>query len=348
MKKPLFSIVLASSILLSTNVLEVSAKEFSDVDSGRWSYESIEFISDKGLISGYGDGTFKPARTITRAEAAVIVNNYLIEEGRLTENYTTNDFTDVPSDAWYTQAINNTYHEGVFSGDGKGHFNPDSTLTRAEMVSIFNRLEGYELKAEYQFSDVLPTDWYAEAVMIAYSNGIVNGIEQPNGNVIFKGRGQVTREQFVTVLDNVYHYDPDFVAEEIPTVVTTLEESVQTVFEIINQERAKVGVAPLILDTTLTEVAQLNAENMAIRNDFLDSYDEYEQLLNSYNLYPTEAVLTWANGDEDETAEDEIRYLITTDEYEKMIDPTYQEVGIGWSENERNLNLLSIMYVSYE
>lgn len=348
MKKQLVGLALATSVLVSTNVVEVSAKEFSDVTSNRWSYESIEFISNKGLITGYEDGTFKSAKTITRAEAAVIVNNYLLKEGKLTEEYDSNDFTDVPANAWYTQAVNNTNHAGVFTGDGKGHFNPNATLTRAEMVSIFNRVEGYEVKANYQFSDVLPTDWYAEDVMIAYSNGIINGIEQPNGNVIFKGRGQVTREQFVTVLNNIYHYDPDFVAEEIPTVVSTLEESVQSVFEIINQERAKVGVAPLILDPTLTEVAQLNAENMAIRNDFLQSYDEFEALLNSSNLYPTEAVLTWANGDEDETAEEEIKYLITTDEYEKMIDPSYQEVGIGWSENSKNLNLLSIMYVSYE
>lgn len=346
MKKQLVSLAVTTTVLFSTNLVEVSAREFSDVSPGRWSYESIENISNKCLINGYEDGSFKPANTITRAEAAVIINNYLFKEERLSENYSSNNFSDVPTNTWYTQAVNNTYHEGIFSGDGKGHFNPNSTLTRAEMVSIFNRVEEYEKKADYQFSDVLETDWYAEDVKIAYSNGIINGIQQPNGNMIFKGRGQVTREQFVTVLNNVYNYDPDFVAEEIPTVITSLEESVQTVFEIINRERIKVGVEPLILSSTLTQAAQLNAENMALRNDYLSTYDEFEDLLNSFEIYPETAVQTWANGDEDETAEEEINYLITTDEYEKMIDPTYQEVGIGWSENDKNLNFLSIMYVS--
>lgn len=348
MKKQLVGLVISASVLLGTNVTEVSAKEFSDVGSDRWSHESIEDISNKGLITGYSDGTFKPSKTISRAEAAMIVNNYLISEGELTEQYNSNDFTDVPEDAWYTQAVNNTSNMGVFSGDGKGHFNPNTTLTRAEMVSMFNRLEGYEKKADYQFSDVLPTDWFAEDVMIAYSNGIINGIEQTNGNMIFQGRGKVTREQFVTVLENIYHYDPDFVAEEIPTVETSLEESVNIVFEIVNEERAKAGVEPVILDDTLTEVAQLDAENMAFKNQFLTSYDEFETMLNSYELYPNKAVETWANGDEDETAEQVVKYLKATDQYEKMIDSTYQEIGIGWAENEKNVNYLSLIYVSYE
>lgn len=347
MKKQLVGLAVSASVVLGLNVTEVSAKEFSDVSSDRWSYVSIEDISNKGLISGYEDGSFKPARTITRAEAATIVNNYLIREGKLTQEYTSNDFTDVPANAWYVQAVNNTYNMGIFSGDGKGHFNPNSTLTRAEMVSMFNRVEGYEKKADYQFSDVLPTDWFAEDVMIAYSNGIVNGIEQTNGNMIFKGRGEVTREQFVTVLENIYHYNPDFVAEEIPTVVTSLEESVNIVFEFVNEERVKVGVAPVVLDDTLTEVAQLDAENMAFESKFLNSYDEFETMLQSYELYPTEAVETWANGDEDETAEQVVKYIKSTDQYEKMIDPTYQEIGIGWAENEKNINYLSLMYTTY-
>lgn len=335
------------SILLSTNVGIANASEFPDVPSDRWSYESISYIADKGIISGYEDGKFHPERVITRAEAAVVMNNYLTEEGRLTEEASSNNFNDVPSGAWYTQAVNNTSNLGIFKGDTNGNFNPDNELTRAEMIAIFNRVEGYEKKAEYQFSDVKDTDWYAEDVKVAYSNGIVNGIEQSNGNVVFNGNQDVKREEFVKVLDNVYHYDPSFVSSEIPTVLSPEEEALQEVFDVINKAREKVGVAPLVMNDSLSKVATMDAENMALRNEFISSTDEFEAMLNSYGLYPVWAFQTYASGDEGEIASTLIDYLSTTEHFKQLLNSTLEEVGIGWYVGEDDVNYLVIVVANF-
>lgn len=346
MKKIFYSATLMG-LFLGTNVGIVNAAEFPDVSSDRWSYDSIEYIADKGLISGYEDGKFYPERNITRAEAAVVINNYLIEEDRLTEEASSNNFKDVPSGAWYTQAVNNIASLGIFKGDTDGNFNPNNELTRAEMVAIFNRVEGYEKKADYQFSDVEDTDWYAEDVKIAYSNGIVNGIEQSNGHVIFSGDQDVKREEFAKVLNNVYHYNPSFVANEIPTVISPEEEALQEVFNIINLEREKVGVAPLVMNDSLSKVAAMDAENMALRNEFISSTDEFEEMLNSYGLNPVWAFQTYASGDEGEIASTLIDYLSTTEHFKQLMNSTLEEVGIGWYAGEDNINYLVIVVANF-
>lgn len=205
-----------SGILLFSSYTYSSAqsKSFNDVKNDRWSYQAISEVTDAGYISGYSDNTFKPSDNITRAEAASIINNYLVKNNRITEDYTTNNFSDVSENAWYIQAVNNVSALGIVKGDESGRFNPNQTLSRAEMVSIINRMENYQNKGTYSFWDVNANEWYAKDVQTAYSNGIVNGVSL----VRFNPTGKVSREQFTTVIYNVMHYNPSFKAEKISPI----------------------------------------------------------------------------------------------------------------------------------
>lgn len=53
---------------------------FKDVKEGFWAKEAIEALAEKGIITGYEDGTFKPNEPITRAEVATIISRMTSEE----------------------------------------------------------------------------------------------------------------------------------------------------------------------------------------------------------------------------------------------------------------------------
>lgn len=331
MKKILIGI---TSILIFTNMSEVSAKGFIDVDSERWSYSAINNISDKGLIEGYTNGSFQPTKIITRAEAASIINNYLVYEGKLLEEYTGNNFSDVPSNVWYETAVNNAAGKGIFSGDEKENFNPHNTLTRAEMVSIFNRLEGFEKKYDHPFSDVSASDWFAEDVKIGFSNGIINGIKQSDGSTIFHGKGEVTREQFVTVMNNLYNRN------EI--------SKVDAVLELVNVEREKMGIKPLILDNNVSKVAQLKAEDMANNGYFAHESPTYGspfEMLNQYNIFFSIAGENIAMGQK--TPEKVmVSWMNSPGHRANILDSRFENIGIGLYEKNGIINWVQ-QFVTY-
>ncbi len=107
-------------------------------------------------------------------------------------------FPDVAEDADYAPAVEYLNEIGVMSGDQNGNFNPDNTVTRAEMATIVCRIMGEteEIPSREDFPDV-PTDHWANGyVSKAAELGIVNGYD--NGN--FGPADTVTYEQAVTMI----------------------------------------------------------------------------------------------------------------------------------------------------
>lgn len=105
-------------------------------------------------------------------------------------------FTDVKGDAWYWDAVNYVTDKNLFKGTDKG-FEPDSTMTRAMLVTVIHRLDGESETADnVSFADVSADMWYAQSVNWASSNNIVNGITEES----FNPDGNITREQLAVIL----------------------------------------------------------------------------------------------------------------------------------------------------
>ena len=106
-------------------------------------------------------------------------------------------FTDLDRTAWYHDDIHYCIENGLMNGTGTHTFAPDSTLTRAMIVTVLWRLED-EPVVNYlmQFNDVAADEWYTEAVRWAAAEGIVNGY----GNDTFGPVNAVTREQVMAIL----------------------------------------------------------------------------------------------------------------------------------------------------
>ena len=107
------------------------------------------------------------------------------------------EFTDVPKDAWYSQAVAWAVENGITGGIGNGLFGPDNTCTRAQVVTfLWAAADKPILAAENPFEDVKSEDWYYNAVMWAVENGITGGTSATT----FSPEAPCTRAQVVTFL----------------------------------------------------------------------------------------------------------------------------------------------------
>ena len=111
-------------------------------------------------------------------------------------------FLDVAPNAWYKDAIQYAYDNGLMTGVSDTEFAPEATTTRAMIVSILARLENVTTAEAAGFADVDDNDWYATAVNWAANVGVVNGYEDNT----FQPNTAITREQLAAILMNYAAY----------------------------------------------------------------------------------------------------------------------------------------------
>lgn len=136
-------------------------KNFPDVKSDQWYAEAVETLAGLGILSGYEDGTFAPGHDITRAEFVSIAMAF-----STLDTIGDSSFSDVKDSFWAADAINSAAAQGWISGFGDGTFAPNSPVTRAQAVSILNKMLGRtapenvkELADVKSFYDLFPTHW---------------------------------------------------------------------------------------------------------------------------------------------------------------------------------------------
>ena len=164
--RKLLSLFLALVLALA---MSVTAFAFSDT-RGHWAEETIQAMTEKGYLSGYPDGTFRPDAPISRAEFAKIAVSFTQNNGSAVYNY----FTDVKTTDWFAPYVTAAKDAGLIEGYSDGSFKPESKITRAEACAIVNRTLGRKpSKAHMKISDridwpdVQTTDWFYEAIMEA-------------------------------------------------------------------------------------------------------------------------------------------------------------------------------------
>ena len=155
-------------------------------------------------LLGYEDGTVRPEGSITRAEVATIFFRLLTDESRDKFWSQTNDYTDVPADAWYNNAVSTLSNAGILDGYEDGTFRPDGNITRAEFATITARF----LEASYDGGNRFPDidgHWAAEYINEAANAGIVDGYEDGT----FRPQQNITRAEAVTMVNRTVDRHPD-------------------------------------------------------------------------------------------------------------------------------------------
>ena len=105
-------------------------------------------------------------------------------------------YHDVDTGRWYHEGVDYAIAHGLMNGVGNGMFEPESSMTRAMLVTVLWRYAGSPAGWENPFTDVPNGSWFTQAVAWAAENGIVNGV----GNHKFEPDSNITREQMAAIL----------------------------------------------------------------------------------------------------------------------------------------------------
>lgn len=175
---------------------EVKISPFRDVPTDAYYYEAVKWAQKKGITGGIGNDLFGPYQPCTRAQ---IVTFLWRAAGAPVVNYAM-DLTDVPSDAYYAEAVRWALSQGITTGTADGRFSPNAPCTRAQAVTFLFRASKASADGAPAFGDVAADAYYAEAVKWATDNGITNGT---TSSTFSPGSG-CTRAQIVTFLWRLY------------------------------------------------------------------------------------------------------------------------------------------------
>lgn len=180
-----------------TQADEVKIPTFSDVKNieSHHYYESVRNLASRGIVKGFGDGTFKPSQSVTRGQVASVLALTL---GLNTKNVKNPGFTDVKVTDQYYGAIAALVEAGIVEGYKDKTFKPGEPLTRAHMskiISVGFNLEKVKL-TNAPFKDVKAEHWYADYVQALITNKITTGTTP----ITFEPNTYVTRGQMASFI----------------------------------------------------------------------------------------------------------------------------------------------------
>ncbi|WP_339244682.1 S-layer homology domain-containing protein [Paenibacillus sp. FSL R10-2796] len=112
---------------------KVSFNDIATVQA--WAGRQIQVVAAKGAIEGVGAGKFAPKSNVTRAE----FSKMLIRALNLENNSAIQSFSDVSSTAWYAPYVAVAAEKGIITGRSAAKFDPNATITRAEMATMISR-----------------------------------------------------------------------------------------------------------------------------------------------------------------------------------------------------------------
>lgn len=144
-----------------------SENSFRDVNSFMWYNKAVSSMAAGGYIQGYADGTFGANKPITRAEFVCLAARFATK----TTGFAS--YTDVDNGHWAARSIAICASNGWVQGYEDGTFRPDQPITRAEAMTIINRMlgrgvsKGYVCKGAARFTDNDPGSWYYFEVLEA-------------------------------------------------------------------------------------------------------------------------------------------------------------------------------------
>jgi N-acetylmuramoyl-L-alanine amidase len=175
------------------NVTDGSKVVLNDIEN-HWAKDYITSAFEKGLVSGYGNGVFKPDNSITRAEFIQILYNVFGngENGDIS-------FSDVSENEWYYECVKWGVASGLISGYTDNTFGPNKEISREEAAAILSRCESIsDGENNIEFKDASDiSEWAKNSVNEISKTGIMQG----DDNGYFNPKKSLTRAE-MTVIAN--------------------------------------------------------------------------------------------------------------------------------------------------
>ena len=172
---------------------------FTDVSSSDWFFKGVEYVVDKGIMSGVSENQFDPSGKLTRAMLVQMLYNMESRPACDAENA----FIDVPVGQWYTDAVIWANDAKIVSGMGEGLFAPNMEITREQMVAMlynYAKYKGYDVTASADLSTFADSAsvsaWAQPAMQWAVAEGYISGM----GANQLAPQGTATRAEIASVI----------------------------------------------------------------------------------------------------------------------------------------------------
>ena len=172
---------------------------FTDVSSSDWFFKGVEYVVDKGIMSGVSENQFDPSGKLTRAMLVQMLYNMESRPACDAENA----FIDVPVGQWYTDAVIWANDAKIVSGMGEGLFAPNMEITREQMVAMlynYAKYKGYDVTASADLStfadNASVSAWAQPAMQWAVAEGYISGM----GDNQLAPQGTATRAEIASVI----------------------------------------------------------------------------------------------------------------------------------------------------
>ena len=176
--KKLIGVALAFSMTLSSMIAFADAK-FSDVEAGSAVETAVVTLSEKGIISGYPDGTFKPDGAITRAEFAAVITRFKgIADSAPADAVT--GFADLDADAgtaWAKPYVKAAVDAGIINGFNDGTFRAGESVIYEQAIKMIVCALGFQSLADEELAKIENATWSAGYIAVANNKGITDGAE---------------------------------------------------------------------------------------------------------------------------------------------------------------------------
>lgn len=176
--------------------------------------KAIEVLNKEihfNYVIGYTDGTIRPNNDISRAEVATIFFRLLTDEARTQYDKTTSSFSDIKDGAWCCRAIATLTNMGIIKGYTDGSFQPNKSITRAELATIIARFAKLDVNTK-TFSDI-NGHWAQKNIELAAGNGWINGYEDGT----FRPNNNITRAETFAMINRVLDRQTESVSDLLPT-----------------------------------------------------------------------------------------------------------------------------------
>lgn len=196
----IFGAVLGSMLIWAGNA--AAEERFSDLQYSKWAEDGIEYMAKRGTVAGYGDGKFKPAGLVTRAQAVTFLVRELYPE-QLEKPAEGTTYTDVPKTHAFNKEIAIASKNGLASGFPDGSFRPDASLSRAETAAFLTR--AYSLSEGKQIANWSDTEnhWAAAPILVMSSNGLVGGYSDGT----YRPNQTVTRAEYAVFMSRLIQFE---------------------------------------------------------------------------------------------------------------------------------------------
>ena len=166
---------------------------FTDVHAEDYYYDAVLWAAQEGVTGGTSDTLFAPNTGCTRAQAVT----FLWRAAGSPAPKTLSSFADVPADAYYAKAVAWAVENGVAKGVSETLFAPDTSCTRAQIVTFLWRAQQSPASGgENPFADVPAAAYYYNAVLWAVENDVAKGVSE----TAFAPNDNCTRAQIVTLI----------------------------------------------------------------------------------------------------------------------------------------------------